>query len=148
MNQLSFGAPSGVGPGDACGRCFKVTGSADPYTPSNKGPFKSIIVKVTDLCPIQGNEQWCGQTVSEPQNSFGQSAQCVISFLCYLATGNLTNLGLQLRPVPGLGCPRCILPVGKWRADWYIRRSIVHRMVRFGRFKPLEWRVPRRRKYQ
>ncbi|KAI9446029.1 endoglucanase V-like protein [Lactarius indigo] len=74
MNQLSFGAPSGLGAGDACGRCFKVTGSADPYTPSNKGPFKSIIVKVTNLCPIEGNEQWCGQTVSNTTNSFGQSA--------------------------------------------------------------------------
>ncbi|KAH8998325.1 glycoside hydrolase family 45 protein [Lactarius hatsudake] len=67
MNQLAFGAPSGLGAGDACGRCFKVAGSVDP------GPFKSIVVKVTDLCPIQGNEQWCGQTVSNATNSFGQS---------------------------------------------------------------------------
>ncbi|KAI9446031.1 endoglucanase V-like protein [Lactarius indigo] len=73
MNQLAFGAPSGLGAGDACGRCFKVTGSVDPYSPSDKGPFKSIIVKVTDLCPIQGNRQWCGQTVSNTTNSFGQS---------------------------------------------------------------------------
>lgn len=74
MNQLSFGAPSGVGPGDACGRCFSLTGSADPYSPNNKGPFKSIVVKVTDLCPVQGNEQWCGQKVSNSVNSFGKSA--------------------------------------------------------------------------
>ncbi|KAI9431538.1 glycoside hydrolase family 45 protein [Lactarius psammicola] len=73
MNQLAFGAPPGLGAGDACGRCFKVTGSADPYSPSNKGPFKSIIVKVTDLCPVQGNEKWCGQTASNATNSFGQS---------------------------------------------------------------------------
>ena len=52
-----------------------MTGSADPYSPNNKGPFNSIVVKVTDLCPVAGNEQWCGQTVSHPNNSFGQSAQ-------------------------------------------------------------------------
>ncbi|KAH9066238.1 endoglucanase V-like protein [Lactarius vividus] len=73
MNQLAFGAPSGLGAGDACGRCFKITGCADPYSPSNEGPFKSIIVKVTDMCPVQGNEQWCGQTLSNTTNSFGQS---------------------------------------------------------------------------
>ncbi|KAH9173533.1 RlpA-like double-psi beta-barrel-protein domain-containing protein-containing protein [Lactarius sanguifluus] len=74
MNQLAFGAPSGLGPGDACGRCFKVTGCADPYSPGKEGPFKSIIVKVTDLCPVEGNEQWCGQTAYNTTNSFGQSA--------------------------------------------------------------------------
>jgi hypothetical protein len=80
MNQLAFGAPSGQGAGDACGRCFSVLGSADPHSPDNKGPFNSIVVKVTDLCSAQGNnEQWCGQTVSNPTNSFNQSVQCVIS---------------------------------------------------------------------
>ncbi|KAH9173535.1 endoglucanase V-like protein [Lactarius sanguifluus] len=73
MNQLTFGAPSGSGAGDACGRCFKVAGSVDPYSLSDKGPFKSIIVKVTDLCPMRGNKQWCGQTVSNATNLFGQS---------------------------------------------------------------------------
>ncbi|KAH9071057.1 glycoside hydrolase family 45 protein [Lactarius deliciosus] len=76
VNQLAFGAPSGLGAEDACGRCFNVTGCTDPYTPSNKSPFTSIVVKVTDLCPIQGNEQWCSQTVSNITNSFGQSALC------------------------------------------------------------------------
>ena len=117
MNQLSFGAPTGVGPGDACGRCFRLTGSADPYSSNNKGPFKSIVVKVTDLCPVQGNEQWCGQTVSNPTNSFGQSAQCVISLISMVFArgyGELNNNPrFQLRFVPRLGCPRSILPVGQ-----------------------------------
>ena len=78
MNPLAFGAPPGLGSGDACGRCFRVTGQGDPYSPNNKGPFNRIVVKVTNLCPVQGNEQWCGQTASNPTNSFGQSAQCVI----------------------------------------------------------------------
>ena len=84
MNQLAFGASSGQGAGDACGRCFSVAGSVDPHSPDNKGPFKSIVVKVTDMCSAQGhNAQWCGQTVSNPTNSFNQSVQCVISlFRC------------------------------------------------------------------
>ncbi|KIK61647.1 glycoside hydrolase family 45 protein [Collybiopsis luxurians FD-317 M1] len=71
MNQLAFGAPPGLGPGDACGRCFSITGTEDPFSPSFTGPFNTIIVKVTDLCPVAGNEQWCGQTTSNPVNSMG-----------------------------------------------------------------------------
>ena len=49
MNQLAFGAPPGLGAGDACGRCFLLTGTADPYSPAYTGPFYSIVAKVTDL---------------------------------------------------------------------------------------------------
>ena len=49
INQLAFGSAPGLGPGDACGRCFALTASADPYSPGFTGPFKSIIVKVTDM---------------------------------------------------------------------------------------------------
>lgn len=69
MNQLSFGAPAGAGPGDACGRCFSLTGTVDPSTGST-GPFNSIVVKVTDLCSIE--EGICGQTLSNPTGSDGQ----------------------------------------------------------------------------
>ncbi|KAJ3890482.1 endoglucanase V-like protein [Lentinula edodes] len=71
INQLAFGSVPGLGAGDACGRCFALTGAADPYSPAYTGPFNSIIVKVTDMCPVAGNEQWCGQTTSDPINSFG-----------------------------------------------------------------------------
>ncbi|KAJ3822974.1 RlpA-like double-psi beta-barrel-protein domain-containing protein-containing protein [Lentinula raphanica] len=71
MNQLAFGSVPGLGAGDACGRCFALTGTADPFSPAYTGPFNSIIVKVTDMCPVAGNEQWCGQTTSNPVNSFG-----------------------------------------------------------------------------
>ncbi|KAH9031326.1 endoglucanase V-like protein [Lactarius pseudohatsudake] len=73
MSQLAFGSPSGLGPGDACGRCFQVTGDKDPYSPDFAGPFNSVVVKVTNLCPASGNEQWCGQTTSQPTNSLGMS---------------------------------------------------------------------------
>ncbi|KDR68065.1 hypothetical protein GALMADRAFT_272730 [Galerina marginata CBS 339.88] len=71
INQLAFGSAPGIGPGDACGRCFALTANADPYSPAYAGPFSSIVVKVTDLCPVQGNQQFCGQTKSTPNNSFG-----------------------------------------------------------------------------
>ena len=86
MNQLSFGAPPSGGGGDACGRCFRITGEADPYSSGDKGPFNCIVVKVTDLCPGGPSNQWCGQTVSNPVNSFGMSVQCVffrIFSLCF-----------------------------------------------------------------
>ncbi|KAF9462911.1 endoglucanase V-like protein [Collybia nuda] len=72
INQLSFGAAPGAGAGDACGRCFAVTGDADPFSPAYTGPFKSIIVKVTDLCPISGNQEWCGQTTTNRNNQHGK----------------------------------------------------------------------------
>jgi len=73
VSQLAFGSTPGLGPGDACGRCFAVTASADPYSPAYTGPFKTIVVKVTDMCPLSGNQQWCGQTVSKPSNQYGAS---------------------------------------------------------------------------
>ncbi|KAI5124213.1 hypothetical protein M0805_005063 [Coniferiporia weirii] len=71
MNQLSFGSAPGSGAGDACGRCFAVTATEDPFSPSFTGPFHTVVVKVTDLCPISGNEEWCGQTTSDPTNEHG-----------------------------------------------------------------------------
>jgi hypothetical protein len=76
INQLSFGSAPGSGPGDACGRCFAITGSEDPYSPNYTGPFgSSIVVKVTDLCPVSGNEVWCGQTTADPTNQYGMPVQ-------------------------------------------------------------------------
>ncbi|KAF9065182.1 endoglucanase [Rhodocollybia butyracea] len=71
INQLAFGSVPGIGAGGACGRCFSLTGTEDPFDPIFTGPFNTVIVQVTDMCPVQGNEPWCGQTVSEPINSFG-----------------------------------------------------------------------------
>ncbi|KAH8116256.1 endoglucanase V-like protein [Phellopilus nigrolimitatus] len=71
MSQLSFGSGPGLGAGDACGRCFAVTATEDPFSPSFTGPFQTVVVKVTDLCPASGNEEWCGQTTSNPTNEYG-----------------------------------------------------------------------------
>nr|AEK06231.1 endoglucanase [Phanerodontia chrysosporium] len=56
----------------AGGRCFALTGNHDPYSPNYTGPFgQTIVVKVTDLCPVQGNQEFCGQTTSNPTNQHG-----------------------------------------------------------------------------
>ena len=81
VNTLAFGAD--ISFGDACGRCFKITATGDPYTPSFEGPFNSIVVKVNDLCPHspQGSpKSWCDQKVSDPLNQFQMPMQCVLSF--------------------------------------------------------------------
>ncbi|KAF8267888.1 RlpA-like double-psi beta-barrel-protein domain-containing protein-containing protein [Lactarius quietus] len=73
MNALSFGSPSSAaGPGDACGRCFNVTGTSDPNPPSNSSQSTSMVVKVFDLCSAQDDPQFCNQTLSNTTNSVGQ----------------------------------------------------------------------------
>ena len=58
ISQLAFGSSPGLGAGDACGRCFALTGNKDPYSPNYAGPFgQTIVVKVTDMCPVQGNQE-------------------------------------------------------------------------------------------
>ena len=79
MSQLAFGAPPGLGEGDACGRYFKVTANKDPYSLSYTGPFNSVVVKTTDLCPVSCNSQRCGQMTANPVNLVGMSVQYVVA---------------------------------------------------------------------
>jgi len=59
-SQAIFG--SGTWCGSGCGQCFKLTstGSA-PCSGCGTGGAagQSIIVMVTNLCPYNGNQQWC-----------------------------------------------------------------------------------------
>ncbi|KAF8479521.1 endoglucanase V-like protein [Russula ochroleuca] len=78
VNELAFGSNHSFG--DACGRCFKITPTKDPFSPKFTGPFGNhIIVKVNNLClphNDSGNASqpnWCGQTVSNPLNTFNMS---------------------------------------------------------------------------
>jgi len=62
---MAYGSDTGYGP--ACGRCFKLTLlntflSDPPFHPRFK---KSIVVKVTDMCPYM-KDGWCGGTGSNP----------------------------------------------------------------------------------
>jgi hypothetical protein len=78
VNELAFGANSSFG--DACGRCFQITATEDPFDPSYQGPFgNTIIVKVNNLCADHPAEHhWCNQTVSHPKNEFNASMQYVL----------------------------------------------------------------------
>ena len=58
LSQMAFGSSSNYGP--SCGRCFKLTllnsyTGTPPFFPSTN---PSIVVKVTDLCPLSQNG-WC-----------------------------------------------------------------------------------------
>ncbi|KAI0069397.1 hypothetical protein K474DRAFT_1556040, partial [Panus rudis PR-1116 ss-1] len=70
MSQMAYGSSRAYGPG--CGRCFRLTlvdtfAPDPPFFPSVK---KSVVVKVTDLCPAGGNG-WCSATEDKP-NQGGQ----------------------------------------------------------------------------
>jgi len=67
LSMLAFGSSTAYGP--SCGRCMNLTlvnsvYSDPPYYPN---PTKSIVVKITDLCPGPG---LCGATEGNP-NSVG-----------------------------------------------------------------------------
>ncbi|KAI9678365.1 MAG: hypothetical protein M1817_006312 [Caeruleum heppii] len=67
VNQQAYGGmASGVGPG--CGVCWRINASHD----SGNNPLGgSIVVKVNNECPAAGNDQYCGQTASQPLNQYG-----------------------------------------------------------------------------
>ena len=61
LNQMAFGSSNNYGPG--CGRCFKLT-LLNSYTgtpPFFPDTHPSVVVKVTDLCPLSENG-WCSGT--------------------------------------------------------------------------------------
>ncbi|KAI0790767.1 RlpA-like double-psi beta-barrel-protein domain-containing protein-containing protein [Abortiporus biennis] len=65
LSQQAYGSSTAYGPG--CGRCFKLTLlntflSDPPFFPD---VAKSIVVKITDLCPAPGGT-WCSATASQP----------------------------------------------------------------------------------
>lgn len=64
MNQMAFGSSTSYGP--ACGKCYELTLlntflSDPPFYPSQS---KSIVIKLTDLCPLSVNG-WCDATVDK-----------------------------------------------------------------------------------
>ncbi|THH12897.1 hypothetical protein EW146_g7265 [Bondarzewia mesenterica] len=65
LNQMAYGSSTAYGP--SCGRCFSLTLlntflSDPPFYPSEA---KSLIIKVTDLCPLSITG-WCNATASDP----------------------------------------------------------------------------------
>lgn len=65
MSQMAYGSSTAYGP--ACGKCFNLTLlntflSDPPFFPD---VVKSVVVKVTDLCPLS-TTGWCNATTSGP----------------------------------------------------------------------------------
>lgn len=63
---------SGTWCGSGCGKCFKLTPTAVGASAEGTGApaLTPLVVKVTNLCPYSGNEQWCAYDT----NSFGYDA--------------------------------------------------------------------------
>lgn len=58
--------------GSGCGKCFKLSPTAIGASPEGTGApaLDSLVVKISNLCPYAGNEQWCAYDV----NSHGYDA--------------------------------------------------------------------------
>ncbi|KAF7973184.1 hypothetical protein HWV62_15883 [Athelia sp. TMB] len=65
MSQMAYGSSTAYG--KACGYCFNLTLlntflSDPPFYPLEE---KSVVIKLTDLCPLSTNG-WCNATTSAP----------------------------------------------------------------------------------
>jgi hypothetical protein len=113
VNELAFGSNHSFG--DACGRCFQITPTADPFNSSFQGPFgNTIIVKVNNLCLNNNASQhnWCGQTVSHPKNEFNVSMQCVLTFSIRTWSADIkTNRSFDLCDLSGSS--QAFFPTGR-----------------------------------
>jgi len=69
VSQNLYGVGPGEGAGPACGGCWLLTGETDSSGNPLSTP-KSIVVKVTNLCPASGNGV-CDQPTLEAVNSYG-----------------------------------------------------------------------------
>ncbi|TRM69316.1 RlpA-like double-psi beta-barrel-protein domain-containing protein-containing protein [Schizophyllum amplum] len=70
LSQMAFGSSTAYGP--ACGRCFNLTllNTYTAYPPFFPDETKSVVVKVTDKCPLS-QDGWCSGT-KDKTNSGGQ----------------------------------------------------------------------------
>ncbi|KAI9749368.1 MAG: hypothetical protein M4579_006899 [Chaenotheca gracillima] len=69
-SQNLFGAAPGEGAGPGCKKCFKLTGKTDSSGKALSGGGKSIIVKVNNLCPANGNPL-CAMSSLTDTNKYG-----------------------------------------------------------------------------
>lgn len=80
---------SGTWCGSGCGKCFKLTPTAAGASPDGTGApdLTPLVVKVTNLCPYSGNENWCAYDV----NSFGYEAH--FDLMDYNMAGVVSSMG-------------------------------------------------------
>lgn len=79
-SQNLFGVGPGAGAGPGCGKCFRVTAKTDPYDGGKAlTGTKSIVVKINNLCPADGNPL-CSQSSLSATNSLGIFRSCRLSY--------------------------------------------------------------------
>ena len=98
LSQMAFGSKNNYGPG--CGRCFKLTllnsyTSVPPFIPSTN---PSVVVKVTDLCPLSENG-WCSGT-EQKKNPCVVVAAFFLALDVIVGTDAIDSAVLQGRPIP------------------------------------------------
>eukprot|EP00026_Physarum_polycephalum_P020015 Phypoly_transcript_22333.p1 GENE.Phypoly_transcript_22333~~Phypoly_transcript_22333.p1 ORF type:complete len:184 (+),score=11.01 Phypoly_transcript_22333:28-579(+) len=79
---------SGTWCGSGCGKCYQLTPTG--YSPTGGtgcGNCNPITVMITNLCPQQGNEQWC----TYPVNQYGYGAH--FDLMDYQMNGLISKLG-------------------------------------------------------
>jgi len=87
-SQLLFDSGGATWCGAGCGKCYKLTPTGgyipnEGAAPPNNNP---IVVMITNLCPYNGNQQWCA-----PVGGFDQYGYAV-HFDLRNAVGQITNL--------------------------------------------------------
>ncbi|KAK3679536.1 hypothetical protein LTR78_001097 [Recurvomyces mirabilis] len=70
ISQNEFGAGPGQGAGPGCGTCWKLTIETNSSGQKVSNAGNSIVVKVTNLCPAQGNPL-CAQNGLSGTNQYG-----------------------------------------------------------------------------
>ncbi|MCJ1371374.1 hypothetical protein MMC20_002589 [Loxospora ochrophaea] len=68
-SQALFGVGPGAGAGPGCGTCWQLTPETDSSGNELSGA-KSIIAKINNLCPADGNPL-CAQSTLEDTNQYG-----------------------------------------------------------------------------
>ncbi|KZP17925.1 glycoside hydrolase family 45 protein [Athelia psychrophila] len=69
-SQNIFGVGGGVGAGPGCGGCWQLTGKTDSSGNALSNP-KTIVVKVTNLCPASGNPLCAQSGLGGSTNQYG-----------------------------------------------------------------------------
>jgi len=75
--------------GSGCGKCYRLTPTAVGTSPDGTGATTttSVIAKVTNLCPPDGNANWCSYDI----NSYGYDAH--FDLMDYNMNGLVTSMG-------------------------------------------------------
>ncbi|TKA31948.1 hypothetical protein B0A50_01193 [Salinomyces thailandicus] len=97
VSQNVFGVGPGDGAGPACGGCWELTIQTDSSGNALSNAGNSIVVKVTNLCPADGNPL-CAQSSTSDTNQYGANVNfdtCMDSGASNALFGNSgTALGL------------------------------------------------------